>query len=218
MDIAIVARITTAMMISNSVKPPRSRLAGTINIKFDLLRLGNSAAIPFSGERHSLKVCELCAFLILQTGRRARLNQFHNAVTGVDVKFLFLFGSCRRGLNLRHPIRQNQSNTTLFRIERTGVQTIFHRAPERENSERKDRDAQQHLVQSKTGPTADVGSPTSVLILPHTLSAQREQSVGHNLRSRFQRARCIERWPVRTFPLAKKSIRPASSSKAQPAT
>src|SRR5882724_9746748 len=152
---AIVAKIATAMMISSKVNP-RWRLTGAIDIKFDLLRLFGAAARPLYCERNSIHTGESRSVVFFQFSGDAFLNQLHNSVTGVDIEFLRRIGKSGRGLHLGHSIGYNLPDTVFLRVEGTGVETVLHRATEREHAESKNRQAHQHFVKRKGDLTSDL--------------------------------------------------------------
>src|SRR5437660_12458812 len=178
----MVARIATAMMISRSVKA-RAPLTRTINIKFDLLHLVGAAACPLRRQRYPIHADELRSVILLQISGRRFLDQLHDPVTGVHVEFLRWIRRSGRGLHLRHAIGQNLTDAILLGVERVSLKAILDRAPEREHTQRKNRQAQQHLVQRESNLTSDgclpavalakAGPVTSVFISSHSLSVQR---------------------------------------------
>src|SRR5436305_11373950 len=111
----MVAKMATAIMISSSVNASR-RLAGTIHIKFHLLRLFGAAPCPLRDQSHSIEAAERRSVVFLEVGRTALLDQSYHAVTGVHVKLLLLIWRTGGCLYFRHPIRQNLSDPIFLRV------------------------------------------------------------------------------------------------------
>src|SRR5436190_14658407 len=160
----MVARIATASVISSSVNPPCKsagrrffRSTRAIHIKLDLPRLRGPVAFPLRREGNKIDPVQLSAVRFGQTGGRGFLDQFHRTITSVDLEFLRRIGNADAGLNLRHSIRQNLTDTIFLRAERARIQTILGGTPERDDADRENRNADEHFVKRESASRWSIG-------------------------------------------------------------
>src|SRR5476649_1162343 len=100
----IVARMTTASMISRRVNPVLLVLTRAVDIKFQLLALLGSAALPLSSKSHAHNSGQLGPVIFSHRGRCRGLNQPDDAVTAVDFYLTRRIGNARCGLDFRHAV------------------------------------------------------------------------------------------------------------------
>jgi len=101
------------------------------------------------GQSHEINPAKFDVAL-LQTRGRTFLDQFHDSVTSIDLRFFHGVGGPGRGLNFRHAIGQNLPHAIFFRTECACIQAILNSAAERENTHGENRDSNEHFVEGKT--------------------------------------------------------------------
>src|SRR2546423_11612013 len=206
---AISPRIAVARTISSSVNPARRRsLSLAINIKLDLARLLWSAAPPLRSQGYEIDPVDLDVVLLLQRLRNRFLDKHDVAVSRRDFCFFFLIGKTGRRLHFCHSIRQDLPDTIFLGAKPARIQAILNRAPERDHSERKNRETDENFIKRERQPP----------ISPHKKSSPSAPSAPNSSPSISHPVPGNSPWPARNFLTARKSTALVRRQSAPPET